>query len=251
MGKGKGSGQGFSDNCVMFSVLILNILCGLFGALLFSLSIWLRSEREVKDWVRELQMYQYWNGLYILMAAGAIIVIISFFGCCGALMSNPCLLGTSSILVLIAIILELAGGIYILINGTETSKLQPWLERKFITLIHDSNYNDDAYRLMSKVQEKVGCCGSLNYQDYDRYRLPISDYCRDKITGNVYSEGCVRRFSIFIEKRAGWIAGIALFIGFMQLVLVGFTFCHWRNVREEPQEDRGRRKYDSVPMHIN
>jgi len=248
MGKGKGTGRAeLSEHCLMISVVIINVLCGILGALLFSLAIWLRVETEVRDWVRELGMYQYWNGLYILMAAGAIIVIISFFGCCGAFISNPCLLGTSAILVLLALILELAGGIYILVNGTETSQLQPWLLKTFNKLILDSNYNDDSYRLLQKVQEKVGCCGALNYQDYDRHRLPISDYCRDKISGNVYSDGCVKRFSLFIEKRAGWIAGIAIFIGTLQLILVAFTFCHCRNIREEPEEDARRRKYDSVP----
>jgi len=250
MAKGSGRGMGLSENCVMFSVVVLNVLCGLLGALLFALSIWMRVENEVREWVYELGMYQYWNGLYILMAASLIIIFLSFCGCCGALVSNVCLLGTSAILTVVAIILELAGGIYIVVNGTERSSLTPWLESRFTRLLTDSIHNDKANSILRIIHENVGCCGSISYQDYDRSGMPVPDYCRDKITGNVYQDGCVNRFSIFVEKRAGWIAGIAIFIGFLQLILAGFTFCHWRNIRNEDDSTKRRTKYDGIPTHV-
>jgi len=231
-----GKGRGLSENCLMFSVIVLNVICGLLGALVFALAMWMRMEKEVRDWVRELDMTQYWTGLYILMAAGAIVVIVSLCGCCGALMANPCLLLTSGLLIFLSLILELAGAIYLLVNGTQTSQLTPWLRTKFTRLIVDSNYNPTANRIMQIVQEKVGCCGAINYMDYDRNRLPISDFCRDVVSGNVYQEGCVEKFSLFIEKRAGWISGIALFIAALQILLVCLTVCYWRNLRENEED---------------
>jgi len=61
----------------------------------------------------------------------------------------------SAALVIVAIILELAGGIYILVNGTENSQLTPWLDEHFHKLIIDSNYDDRANRLLQSLQEKV------------------------------------------------------------------------------------------------
>ncbi|ODM99148.1 23 kDa integral membrane protein [Orchesella cincta] len=302
---GRGSSLG-SDHCLTFSVLMLNVTIGLLGLTLFCLSVWMRFEGEVRVWISELGMYQYWTGLYILMAASIIIVLISICGCGGTLTANPALLGAnlsltsftfvlfilgasvllgkyvqptmdmeyleeqftnifsmknhrsdefliflywkSALLVLIALILELAGGIYMVVHGTENSQLTPWLEGKFNRLIIDSNYNDRALNILQTVQEKVGCCGALSYQDYDRNRLPISDFCRDKISGNVFQDGCVKRFSIFIEKRSGWLSGIALFIAFLQIILVGLTFWHWKRVREVDEEDYPRKGYyDPVP----
>ena len=57
--------------------------------------------------------------------------------------------------MLIAVILELAGGIFILANGTESSNLKPWLTNTFNKLIIDSNYNPQANYLLQMVQEKV------------------------------------------------------------------------------------------------
>jgi hypothetical protein len=235
---------------VTFSVLGLNVLCGVLGALVFSLAIWFRSETKVRAWVNDLEMYQYYTGLYILMVAGAIIIFISICGCVGAVQSNSCLLATSAVLVLIALILELTGGIFTLVHGTQSSKLTPWLDRKFSRLVVDSNYDTRALNLLNNIQENVGCCGSYNYQDYNRNRLPIPESCRDKITGNVHSEGCIKRFATFIEKRTGWISGIALFVGFLQIMLVGLTFIYWKRAREEEQSDSYRdTKYSSVAVN--
>jgi len=243
-----GKGSSLSDNCLMFSVVVLNVICGLLGALIFALAMWMRLENEVREWVRELDMTQYWTGLYILMAAGAIIVIVSFCGCCGAFAANPCLLATASILTFVCLILEIAGAIYIILNGTQTQSTQRWLDNKFSRLIVDSNYNPTANRILQVVQEKVGCCGARNYQDYDRNRLPISDFCRDSVSGNVYQEGCVEKFSQFVEKRSGWIAGIALFIGALQIMLICFTVCYWRNMREDDEgpEAGPKKRYTGV-----
>lgn len=249
MGAGKGRGGEMSDHCITFSVLILNVFCGILGLLVFILGFWFRFEGQVRTWVGDLGMTQYWTGLYILMAAAAVIIIISICGCAGALTANPNLLLTSAVFVLLALILELAGGIFILVNGTHNSKLTPWLDKRFVVLIRDSNYNDKANDLLNVVQENVGCCGSYNYQDFDRSRLAIPDSCRDKVSGNVYQDGCVKKFSYFIEKRTGWIAGIALFIGFIQIILVCLTFVYWKRIRDDEDPDGYGKstRYSTVP----
>jgi len=208
----------------------------------------MRMETDVRDWIRELEMFQYWNGLYILMVAGAIIVIISFCGCCGALTNNILLMTIGASCVIITLILEITGGVLILVHGTEYSKLTPFLTTTLDKLILDSNYNANANHYLITIQEKVGCCGSRSYLDYSRNNLPISDSCRDAISGNVYQQGCVEKFSIFIEKRAGWIAGIAIFVAVLQLLLVFFTFCYIRSVRGN-DEVSPKTRYHGVPTN--
>jgi hypothetical protein len=39
----------------------------------------------------------YATGTYILLAAGALMTVIGFLGCCGALRESQCLLGTVSV----------------------------------------------------------------------------------------------------------------------------------------------------------
>ena len=34
------------------------------------------------------------NAVYVIIAAGALLVVVGFFGCCGAIKENRCMLGT-------------------------------------------------------------------------------------------------------------------------------------------------------------
>ena len=48
---------------------------------------------KIGDYV-ELSSVKYVTGSIIIIAVGAIIAVIAFFGCCGAIKENRCLLGT-------------------------------------------------------------------------------------------------------------------------------------------------------------
>jgi CD81 antigen len=43
----------------------------------------------------------YYYGLYILLAVGALLIILSFFGCCGAFKESQCMLVSVSQFLLI------------------------------------------------------------------------------------------------------------------------------------------------------
>lgn len=58
------------------------------GAALFAFTIWIRAEPGFGEWVEVLDIYSYYIGAYILIAAGALIMIFSFLGCCSALMEH-------------------------------------------------------------------------------------------------------------------------------------------------------------------
>ena len=55
----------------------------LMGAIIFALGLWIRFDEDFQKWVKGLGMQHYWTGIYILMFIGLIIMVVSFFGCCG------------------------------------------------------------------------------------------------------------------------------------------------------------------------
>lgn len=65
---------------------------------------------------------QFFSVPSFLIAIGIIIFIIAFFGCCGAVRENYCMILTFAVLMVIVFILELAAGIsgYVLRNDTES-----------------------------------------------------------------------------------------------------------------------------------
>jgi hypothetical protein len=65
------------------------------GVGVLALSIWLLFDQAVVFMAKGAQDYA--TGTYILLAAGALMTVIGFLGCCGALRENQCLLGTVSV----------------------------------------------------------------------------------------------------------------------------------------------------------
>ena len=53
------------------------------GAIIFALGLWIRFDEDFQKWVKGLGMQHYWTGIYILMFIGLVIMVVSFFGCCG------------------------------------------------------------------------------------------------------------------------------------------------------------------------
>lgn len=68
------------------------------GASVFGLCLWLRFENGVELWLTKLEATQVFIGLYVLVAASVVIMIVSFIGCVSALQeSSVALLTVSSI----------------------------------------------------------------------------------------------------------------------------------------------------------
>lgn len=52
----------------------------------------MRLEPGFADWVDKLEMHAYYTGVYILIALGLIVIIVSFAGCVSAFMENRMML---------------------------------------------------------------------------------------------------------------------------------------------------------------
>lgn len=52
------------------------------------MTVWIRAEPSFEEWVQILNIYVYYIGIYILIAASVIVLIVSFLGCCSALMEH-------------------------------------------------------------------------------------------------------------------------------------------------------------------
>lgn len=63
------------------------------AVVILTLGLWIRYDWDFKHYILELRLYQFWTGVYILIAAASIVMAISFLGCCGTIMENPTVLG--------------------------------------------------------------------------------------------------------------------------------------------------------------
>ncbi|CAG9763930.1 unnamed protein product [Ceutorhynchus assimilis] len=128
---------------------------------------------------------QFLDGKYfslpnMLIATGALIFMISFFGCCGALKESWIMLGIFSILLFIIFVFEFASGIagYVL-KGKTADYLDSTLRANLLVY----NQTHDVWDL---IQTTFQCCGVDNYHDWQghlngTYDLPLS--CCPTVSG--------------------------------------------------------------------
>lgn len=220
--------------CIKFIIFCLNAIIWLLGSSMFGLCIWLRLDPGFQEWVEFLDIYEFYNGIYILLAASIFIIIITFIGCGVALMEHVIGLFVFIGLQLFCYVLGLAGTALLLDYSTYDSQIQPLIRKSMLSLIN--NYQDDrATYVLQLVQESIGCCGADGPRDYLTLKKPLPNECRDSVTGNAFFHGCVEEISWFLEGRSGWLAGLALALCVLHILIAALSFTLVRAIKKEEQ----------------
>jgi len=205
------------------------------------------------------------NSATIFIIIGVIITIISFFGCCGAIMENPCMMYTFATLVTLMLLIEVGLTAVILIYKDETRE-------EVIKQMKNglANYNADDHHGVTltwdAMQETYHCCGIEHPRDWESVNLgqpkSVPDSCcknkhencgkaalADPDNKAIYSDGCFTKFAKDVETNveiAGAVGGV---LGAVQLIAILVACCMGRRMSNRRYED-----YDhspSAPLYTN
>ncbi|XP_071577820.1 tetraspanin-2A [Temnothorax nylanderi] len=224
--------------CIKFTIFCLNAIIWILGCAMFGLSIWMRFEPTLEEWVEFLNMYEIYIGVYLLIATSVLVMAIAFIGCAAALMEHIMTLYAHVGLQAFSFICCLSGAAVILDYSTYDSKIQPVIERAMYNLISNSHH-DSASFILRVIQETVGCCGADGPRDYTQLRKPLPTECRDTVTGNAFHHGCVEELSWFLEARSGWLAGLAMALCMLHVIIAVLSLTLIRAIKKEE---------DSIPF---
>lgn len=170
-GRGKGAFSGYS--CVKYMFFAFNVIFWLLGSALLGVGIWLHVSKGA--YASIAPTYNFLSVTAIIIAAGCIMIVVGFFGCCGAIMENQCMLIIYFILVVIIFVLEIVAGILAFVyrddlEGGITAELTKGIR---------SNYKveDGLTKAWDSAQSDLQCCGVVNYTDWYRSAAwPNHDY---------------------------------------------------------------------------
>lgn len=241
---GKGDGQGESVakleksiGCIKYTLFCFNVVAWLCGAGLFGLTLWIRAEPGFEEWIAVLDVYAYYIGIYILIFASIIVMVVSFLGCCSALMEHTLALFIFIGSQVLAFIVSVAGAAILLDHSTMNSSIQPMIRRTVQRLIMTSEWPESAATL-KMIQESIGCCGADGSNDYMLMRQPLPATCRDSVTGNAFFHGCVDELTWFLEDKSGWVAGLAMALATIHVVNAVLSIVLVQALKKEEEEAR-------------
>ena len=235
-----GENSGF--NCIKWLLMVFNFLFFCMGMGLLGVGIYLNVERG--DW-KDVADFDYISTANVAIASGVIVAIVSFLGCCGAVMENRKMLLGFFLALLICFILELAAGVA---SYVKRSDIEEKLHDQLKSRIPDRYWveKDTIGKAMDKIQEHFHCCGIDGYSDWKsaKYNAVPQSCCLpnkscnstmtvDDIASivNVSNEGCFTAVKDFLEDNLLWVGICGVIFAVFQILGMIFSivlFCHYK-----------------------
>ncbi|XP_053576211.1 tetraspanin-18 [Bombina bombina] len=184
--------EGDSLSCVKYLMFIFNFFIFLGGACLLGLGVWVIVDptgfREVIAANPVLFM-----GAYLVLAMGAMLFLLGFLGCCGAIRENKCLLLFFFMFIFVIFLAELSAAILAFLFREQLSR--EFFTKEVKRHYHGSNSSEVFSTTWNSVMISFGCCGVNGPEDFeDAVRF------RSHHPHKVVPEACCRRE---IQQRDG------------------------------------------------
>ncbi|XP_066527325.1 tetraspanin-2 [Hoplias malabaricus] len=146
--------------CVKYLLFIFNFIFWLMGSLVLAVGLWLRLEQDTVALLgNEGAPENFFIGVYILIVAGGLVMLVGFFGCCGAVRESQCLLGSFFACLLIIFGAEVAAGVFGFLNK---DKIIQDIQTFYTEAAKDTDKNSTL--VVSSYHRVLNCCGSRSSQ---------------------------------------------------------------------------------------
>jgi len=213
-----------SAKFLTYMLFVFNFIFVILGSLMLAVCMYSVLNDEHRTFIKDMNLHKYYTGIYILIAAGILNMVQTFFGVLGSYQKKSKFLLIFCLCVFACIVLELAGASMVISYGKSFSKADVYLRRTFLEMIAASNYDDDSKRILDNVQNYMGCCGADGIKDYIQWNKVVPDTCFNPINGNAWYipnygyMGCVRGFTLFLKPITSWSSGVAICLALLQVL---------------------------------
>ena len=211
--------RGGCGNLIKYSFGFANLMLFIGGALLLGFGVAaLTGDNSAFSGIISASLYQ--GTAILIIVAGSFVVLVSFFGCCGAFRDSRWMLATFFCLVFIMFILTMAAAITGFVFGGDA----------ITTTLKDAMYNSlenykegdsAAVSAWDTVQQDFECCGVYGPRDYGLAVDDAPDSCykdMDRNPVNKFYGGCFDQTLAFIEANSSLLGGIALGVSLFLLI---------------------------------
>ncbi|XP_070837672.1 tetraspanin 35 [Chaetodon trifascialis] len=231
-------------------MFVFNGIIFLAGAAILGVGIWVKVDSgsilsllgKIENAPAELS--QVLNVGYLLIALGALLLVIGFLGCCGAVRESKCMLLMFFIIVLLVFIAEVAGAVVILVFRPLADELFTKIGTAAVQNIKkDYGENADITGLWNTTMSTLKCCGFYNssdfvgspfYTDHNQQYPPQCCPGADKPCNQMAADsvttitGCFPKIKKLIDDNTVVIVGVALGIAALEICAMAVSmilFC--------------------------
>lgn len=221
------------------------------------LGVWTLVE---SDYISLLSSSFYSASAYLLMAAGAIVILTGLIGGCATLKEIKSLLIVFLILLFSIFLLEIIAGVLAFVKYQECFPFCHQLDEELQQNLKQSMQQkyqqpgqDSVTQAVDRLQQELKCCGSNSSADWadsawiqdNSNELLVPDSCcktpeelcgRRDHPSNIYrvEGGCIKKLETFILKQLYILGALGVGIALLQLLGMMFTCCLYKALNDEP-----------------
>ncbi|XP_008580546.1 PREDICTED: tetraspanin-8 [Galeopterus variegatus] len=224
------------SGCIKYSMFIFNFLFWLCGIVILGIAIWIRVSKDGQEILSSADSGTYpYVAVNILIAVGAIIMILGFLGCCGAVKESRCMLLLFFIFLLLILLLQVAAGILGAAFKSESQSILNETLYKNVNLLSSTSEDAKAFQeAVTEFQEEFKCCGLVNgaadwgnnfLQNYKSCECPsLTDSSCTSYRGKiVYKEPCISFIEELVAKNLIIVIGIAFGLAIIETLGLVFS----------------------------
>ncbi|XP_037538899.1 CD81 antigen-like [Nematolebias whitei] len=229
------------SRCIKYMLFFLNFIFWLAGGLILGVALWLRHDSQTSSLlILQFDGQQapgtFYISVYILIAVGAVMMLVGFLGCYGAIQESQCLLGTFFFFLVILFACEVAAAIWGFMNRDTISKeLINFYDAAYIKAVDISTppNKDAAVKVLEAFHTTLDCCGKGN-TDTALFLQLTSTLCRTKALSAPKTEGCHIKLVELFSKKLYLIGLAALVVAVIMIFEMIFTMVLCCGIRNSP-----------------
>ncbi|XP_028810467.1 CD9 molecule b isoform X2 [Denticeps clupeoides] len=147
------------NKCIKYLLFGFNFLFWLAGTGVLAVGLWLRFDKKTEGlFVPQDSPSVFFTGVYLLIIAGALMMVVGFLGCCGAIRESPCMLGLFFFFLLLIFAAEVAAGIWGLSNKDKVVQdIKDFYTETFNNFM--TTRQEALKTTLTAIQYGLDCCG--------------------------------------------------------------------------------------------
>ncbi|KAL0964890.1 hypothetical protein UPYG_G00273940 [Umbra pygmaea] len=202
------------ESFIKYLLFIFNFVFWLAGTGVLGVGLWLRFDSRTEGlFSSEDSPTVFFRGVYILIAAGALMMVVGFLGCCGAIKESPCMLGLFFFFLLLIFAVEVAAGIWGLSNrDTVVNDITEFYKQTYANYI--TNRQPALRDTLKLIHFGLNCCG-LTGTILDS---SLSGTCPKKEgLSAIITTSCPAAIDEVFNSKLHIIGGVGIGIGFIMI----------------------------------
>ncbi|WKY16808.1 hypothetical protein Q1695_001430 [Nippostrongylus brasiliensis] len=217
---------GCGNKCVKYIFWAINFLFFVLGAVIVGLSLWLRFDTNflsrvvdsIKVDTSNLPLESFYWLLYVIIAFGAVLLILGFLGCCGSACEVICVIGLYFFFVLVLFIAEIVGIVLYFVYKTSIRDNFVNLWRNELVMKYQTSQS--IRNTLDNIQNQLRCCGASGCNDYSIFgAYPSSCQC----INNPSQIGCATHIWQLLESNLIYVIVVAAIILLVELFAMIFS----------------------------